>query len=67
MKILEVQARSVVIIFEETIEGMEKIKLALDCSELLPKTEDDKEAANYLTKVVYPFIIQTIEEIKGKE
>jgi len=67
MKILEVQARSVVVIFEETIEGLEKIKSALDCAVLKSSTDEEKEAISYLTMVVYPFILQTLEGIKGKE
>lgn len=67
MKLLEIQAREIVVIYEFTISELEQIKLALDCTELKPETEEEKLAVSYLTKTLYPCILKMVEEVKGKE
>ena len=67
MKLLEIQAREVFSVFEFSISDLEKISLALACAELKPETEEEKEAVSFLTNSVYPIILQTVKEIKGKE
>ena len=66
MELLEIQARKIVAIFEEDLDGLEKIKTALDTATLSSTNEKEKEAINYLTSVFYPIIVKTIEGIKGK-
>jgi len=66
MRILEVQAREIVAIFEENVEGLSKIKMALDIAELKSNNTEEKEAAKYLTLVVYPIIVEMLEKIKGQ-
>jgi hypothetical protein len=67
MKLIEIQAREIVAIYEFTISELEKIKIALDCTELKPETDEEKESVSYLTNSVYPSIMKAIEEVKGKE
>lgn len=67
MNLLEIQARKIVAVFEEDLEGLEKIKTALDIASLNFSNDVEKEAAKYLTLDFYPVIIRTIETIKGRE
>jgi hypothetical protein len=70
MKVVQIEARDIVLTFEMSLSELEKVKMALDYAELQPLSADlelreqTKEAANFLTEVVYPFIIKSIEMIK---
>ncbi len=67
MQLIEIQSRAIYILFEFSIKQLEKLKLSLEITELNPKTEEEKEAANYLTMVVYPLIKKTIDDLKGTD
>ncbi len=73
MKILQIEARDIVLTFEISLSELEKIRLALDYAELRPLNadielrEETKEASKFLTEVVYPFIMKAIEGMKGSK
>ncbi len=74
MKVIQIEARDIILTFEMSLAELEKVRLALDCTELNldkadPKLrEETKEAAKFLTNELYPFIVKSIEMIKeGKE
>lgn len=69
MEVIAIEAKDITIIFQMTLTELEKVKLALDLTEIKysGNKEEERDASYYLTNVVYPFILETIEKIKGKE
>ncbi len=67
MELIKIEAKDVTITFQMTLTELEKLKTVLDISEIKYSNNEEKEASNFLTKLVYPFIISTIEKIKGTE
>lgn len=69
MQLIGVEAKDITVIIEETLTGLEMIKLALDLSKIEYNGDNEKERESviYLTKTIYPFIIDTIEKVKGKD
>lgn len=69
MRILQIEARDIVMTMELSLSDMEKIKIALDHAELTVSEDptdrvEVKEACNFLTMEFYPFINKSIEGIK---
>ena len=69
MRLLQIEAKEINIIFEEKFSNLEKLVLALDMAKIEydGTTSEETEAANYLTKEFYPFIKEIIEKIKGEK
>jgi hypothetical protein len=66
MKLLAVEAREVVIILEETLPNLKKLKLAMDITELNydPNNKEESEAAKFLTSEFYPYISNLLKELE---
>lgn len=69
MEVIAIEAKDITVIFQMTLTELEKMKLALDLAEIKysGNKEEERDASYYLTNVVYPFILETIEKVKGKE
>lgn len=68
MRVVQIEARDIVMTMEMSLGELEKLRLALECAELDPGKADDRkegqEACNFLTMDVFPFIVKAIEGIK---
>ena len=69
MELMGIEAKDITIIFQMTLTELEKIKLALDLSEIKYSgdNEEERDASYFLTKTAYPFIVDTIEKVRGKD
>lgn len=65
MKLLSVEAREIVAVFEISLSDLKKLKRAMDLTELNCNSDvpGDVEATEYLIKEFYPYIDRVLKEI----
>ena len=69
IKLLQTQIKEVHLILEIPFSELEKVVTALSIAEINYNGDNDeeKEAVNYLTNIFYPFILDIVEGVKGKD
>jgi len=67
IKLLQTQIKELHITLEITFSELEKVRTALSFAELdlKGKSDEEKEAINYLTSEFYPFIVNLTDTLKG--
>ena len=69
MEILDIRSRDVFCIYEISLSELKDLKLALENCELhldLNNAREEK-ASSFVHKILYPFVVDTIERIEGNE
>lgn len=69
IKLLQTQVREVHLIIELPFSELQKLAKAISMGNFNfdGEIEEEKEAINYLTNTFYPFIVEIVESMKGKQ